>query len=248
MESKEKFLDIISTGCRLILLHFNPPNTKIRIINHTLQIADDTYTERYLYRPYYGDSRNDIRVLFPVIIRFIELYLIEKSPTRIDDSDAEIQVESNILGKIVFESEISEEEKARDKVKIECHKALIKFARFMQLGIKKLSATYGYDNASFTLQLFSNYLQAGIDGTFSRDMIPQHLLPVLDDNLLDVEKIKHLWSDENIIEVTTLFDKCIFTYNEKDNKMNKAWNAAINEMLNSRDEEFRDIISHTDSV
>lgn len=74
---KRQFLDPISTISRIILLHFSPPKTKIRILDHTVHLVLDNYTE-IVYRNLYRDNRADICVLFPIFIRFIELYLLDK--------------------------------------------------------------------------------------------------------------------------------------------------------------------------
>lgn len=79
MTSKRQFLDPIGAGCRLILLQFSAPNTKIRITDHTIQLVEDTYSEKIFFRPwYFKDSREDMSALYPMIVRFIELYLIGK--------------------------------------------------------------------------------------------------------------------------------------------------------------------------
>lgn len=94
MTTKRTFLDPIGAGCRFVLLKSFHPNTKIRINDHTVQLVPDTIMEKMFYRPWvYGDSREDISALYPVIVRFIELYLNEKKkpPTSIVQSTQPIQ-------------------------------------------------------------------------------------------------------------------------------------------------------------
>lgn len=79
MTSKRQFMDPVSSICKIILLKLYPPRTKIRIIEHTIQLVPDFYTERMVFRPWYKDSREDMCALYPVIVRFIELFYNEKS-------------------------------------------------------------------------------------------------------------------------------------------------------------------------
>ena len=81
--SKQQFLDPVSTFCKLSLLNFSSLGTKIRIVNHKIELTENSVLENYLYRTIYRDSRFDICVLFPVIVRFIEHYIIisETNPT-----------------------------------------------------------------------------------------------------------------------------------------------------------------------
>ncbi|ATZ80376.1 hypothetical protein BMW23_0318 [Bodo saltans virus] len=74
---KKQFLDPISTISKIILLHFSHSNTKLRIIDHTVQLVDNTMVES-ITRRWYGDSRNDMCALYPIFVRFVELYIIEK--------------------------------------------------------------------------------------------------------------------------------------------------------------------------
>lgn len=79
MTTKKQFLDPVGAGCRFVLLKTSEPNAKLRITDHTVQLVNDTIIEKLIYRPWvYGDSREDIAALYPVIVRFIELYLMEK--------------------------------------------------------------------------------------------------------------------------------------------------------------------------
>lgn len=80
MTTKRQFLDPIGAGCRFVLLKSVEPNTKLRITEHTVQVVPDSILEKLIYRPWvYRDSREDIAALYPVVVRFIELYLVEKS-------------------------------------------------------------------------------------------------------------------------------------------------------------------------
>jgi len=73
--NKEQLLDPLSTICRLILLNFKPPLTKISIHNHAL-ILQEPEMNQSIIRYLYGDSRSDISSLYFVFIRFIHWYII----------------------------------------------------------------------------------------------------------------------------------------------------------------------------
>jgi len=56
--NKSQFLDPIGAGCKFILLKLSDTNTKIRIIDHTVQLVSDNIWEKLVTRPlYYRDSR-----------------------------------------------------------------------------------------------------------------------------------------------------------------------------------------------
>lgn len=244
MASKRQFLDPIGAGCKLILLYFTDPNTKIRIDDHTIQLVADSLGERLLLRPWiYGDSRHDICVLYPVIVRFIELYLIEKKNKKNTMSD--------MNGLQLFNlGNDDEKNKQLDKLEYsdKCYECLEKMASYIILGISRLEETYGYDNAVFSLQFFSNLLRAGINGTYSSDLLPTHLKDSTTHNLLDITKIKGLWKDTDIIDITGLFEKCFEAYTNNDMYKINAFKAGIIEMLNMHDEQFKNIIASTDSA
>lgn len=220
MSSKKQFLDPICASCKLILLSFSDPNTKIRIADHTIKLTDDTYSEKLLFRPWiFHDSREDMAALYPMIVRFIELYLIEKN-NHIAHS----------------------ENKYTDK----CYEYLKKLAEYMIVGMSKLIETYGISNATFTLQYYCNLLRSGIDGTYCQEMLPSKLRDFNSNNLLNSDKIKNLWKDDDIISVGELFEKCFNAYKEQNTQMLGAYGAAITAILESRDKDFRNKITDTE--
>jgi hypothetical protein len=212
MTTKRQFLDPIGAGCRLILLYFAESGTKIRINNHTIELVPISLAESLVWRKLYGDSRDDMHVLFPLIVRFIELYLIDKK----------------------------KDEK--------CYNALKKLAEYITYGFSALEKTYGYDNATLTCKFYSNLLKAGINETYTADMLPEELKDLTEHNLLDATKIKSLWSDNDIIILSDFFEKCIEAYKNKDMRAVSGYKAAIIELLNKADEEFRTIVMSTESA
>ena len=80
INDKDQLLDPISTICRLILLNFKPPNTKIGIYDHALILQEPTMKQPFI-RYYYGDNRGNISILYFVIVRLIKWYINDKEDT-----------------------------------------------------------------------------------------------------------------------------------------------------------------------
>lgn len=279
MTSKRQFLDPIGAGCRLILLYFSEPKTKIRIIDHAIQLVPDSWSESLVWRKIvYKDSRDDLHVLFPPIVRFIELYLIERKNRAKLDTPVIGPVSSSLhppalLMNSLFDQtdtpltktpDMSSKDRDNDgektvssRVSVEtnhsmlnknCYECLKKLAEYMILGLSSLEKTYGYDNATFTCKYFSNLLRAGINETYNSDMLPEGLKDLTVHNLLDVSKIKNLWNDADIITLLGFFEKCFEAHENDDYKAVEGNKAAIEALLNKADEEFRAIINSTDSA
>lgn len=230
MASKRQFMDPVSAVCKLILLKLYPARTKIRIIDHTIQLVPDLYTERMVFRPWYQDSREDMCALYPVIVRFIELFLNEKK-YKLHEHD--IESESISIISDVYESDNK------------YYESLKKLAEYSLDGLHSLEETYGYDNAVFTLKFYSNLLQASVDGTYTQKMLPNHLKDFTSQNLLDISKIKNLWKDESIMHISKLFDDCFEALKNNQNEIVIGYKAAIELFLGSRDDDFKKIIAST---
>lgn len=260
MTSKRQFLDPIGSGCRLILLKFSEPNTKIRIFNHAIQLTQESKLERYVYRPLWRDSRDDMCAIYPMIVRFIELYLLEKKKNIIPHSSIEDEVENSFLinmrddestvsKKILKVSMRSNIQGVSDSQYSEkCYECLKKIAQYISVGLSTLGETYGVDNATMTLQYYISLLDHGINGTYSSDKLPSHLRDFSAHNLLDIEKIKKLWSDSDIINMCDLFDRCFNAHKNNDKRMVRAEIAAITDILDARDKEFREIVESTNNA
>lgn len=310
MTSKRQFLDPIGAGCRFVLLKLGEPNTKIRIVDHTVQLIPNSILEPALRR-WYGDSREDIFALYPVIVRFIELYLIPRRPAdgnsqkalvfvapvsspvvqkkmimkckpkKINDFDFEEDGGeedpyglSNGFGNNSQDDDYDEDEDILDTpikktfvppahvVQIQntnvpvvnvsttnekVYDALVTIAKYMIDGLKVLQRTYKSGNAVTSLQLYINLLTAGINNTYTQDMLPEQLNDLTSDstpNFLDNSKIKAFWQDDDIIELGQLLNFC-FT---KDKKSSAYRRAAINSMLDDRDNYFRQMVSSTNNA
>lgn len=360
MSTKKQFLDPIGAGCKFILLKSFEPNTKLRIVDHTVQVVPDSIIEKMIYRPWvYKDSREDIAALYPVIVRFIELYLnvkkdsagsikkqINKSnqPNQLNQTgqsnkninlqnqinqinqtnqtnqtnqinqinqtnqiqtsqfeDFEIDNNFDIFGMgnisnlsnlndgiISHESETNlldsyiqdhppfqqfnqsnqinqsnqpnqfdqpyhsinmtntNEEICDDADNEKCYKALITIAHYMIEGMEELQKTYEFGNAVMALEYYKTLLRAGINQTYTQDMLPKHLKDFTSKNFLDNDKIRDLWKNKDIIEIAKLFELC-FGSDTKSPSAIKAYRIAIESMLNDRDQLFKHMISSTNN-
>jgi hypothetical protein len=235
--SKRQFLDPIGACSRIILLHFSDPGTKLRIDDHRLQLVHDTWWEKIVGRKYYQDSKDDMCVLFSIIVRYIELYLLpnKKNP----------QKQSSFLKRNLSSSDISETENTY----INCYDDLKKLAEYMQLGITDLQKTYGFNNAVFTLQYFNNLLSEAMNSNYNAELLlPVHLQKHTNYNLLDVSKIKKLWTDTDIIILRKHFTACFDARLNMDIRNLNASKTAIISILDSHDEEFKNMISLTEGA
>src|SRR5689334_11002580 len=75
MSCKNQFLDPLGSICHIITLKFKPPSTRISFINHAVVIQDPTNTQ-WLDRFLNGDNREDIFLLYYVVKRVIEWYIV----------------------------------------------------------------------------------------------------------------------------------------------------------------------------
>lgn len=241
--SKRQFLDPIGACCKLILLYFSPPGTKIRILNHTIELTDgNSYTEKVLWRPFYGDNRGEMCVLFPAIVRFIEIFLNGDDESKTNENESS-DIDNDYGGFINTIKPISTNKKDENK-----NKSLKKIAEYTRKGIVRLQETYEFDNATFTLQYLSLLLKAGIDETYSRDLLPLNLLDITEKNLLDDIKIKQLWETSTIEHISDLFDKYFIAYEEKNIIMANTYRTIITDMLRIRDESFAKILNSTENL
>ena len=74
MSTKSQLLDPIGTAFKLILLNFEPDNTRLTITDHVVELELPDATQS-IVRWWYKESREDICVLTNTIVRFIEFYL-----------------------------------------------------------------------------------------------------------------------------------------------------------------------------
>lgn len=222
--SKQQYLDPVCSCSRIILLCFYPKGTKLRIIDNKLELVVNNYYE-LIWRKWNNDSRDDMYVLSRTIIRFIELYLLPYQQNK----------------KQKFYNENYELSK-------ECYDLLQKFTSYVIKGLSIIEETYGENNAVFTLQFYSNLLKAGLNNTYNQELIPAHLYKNLTDNLLDVEKIKNLWTEKDIICLCNHFNDCFNSSASNDEINLKASKNAIETILSEHEKLLLEYVNKTHSA
>jgi len=225
---KRQFLDPITTLCKITLIYFYPKKTKIRILNHTVNLVLDNYTE-LLYRNWYRDNRGDICVLFPIFIRFIELYLLEKK--------------RRAVGIIDDNNKIQDSDLSSDQL---CYKYLRKLASYAIHGLQELQKTYDYDNVVFVLQYYISLLTDGINNKYSCENLPEHLRTMTKDNLVDNEKVQKIWTDEHIIEIGKTFVSCFEAKEKHDEVLLESNKKKILDILEKHDDIFRNMVKNNE--
>lgn len=228
--SKMQLLDPIGVGCKLILLQFSETGTRLRIRDHVLELISPDYIESVLWRRWNGDSREDMCLLFASIIRFVELYLVNKPQsdekiTEDCDNDQEFDCNKTIDSLATEDSSTS----------------LKKLANYMITGIPHLEEVYGLSCAGLTLQYYINLLSDGVDGSYSKRRLPSYAQDVTNQNLFQPEKLRGIWKSEDIRRITELFDNC-FSTKEKNKIMLEGYITSIKSILTAKDAEFRRII------
>ena len=78
LTTKKQILDPISSMCHIATLSFKPNSTKIGINDHTITVQDPGYLQ-WIYRNWYRDNRESIGLLYNMVIRMIEWYIIPLS-------------------------------------------------------------------------------------------------------------------------------------------------------------------------
>jgi hypothetical protein len=232
---KRQFLDPISSISTIILLHFSPSGTKISINDHKVQIPEYTHwLLGSLYRRANHDSRNDICYLYPIFVRFIELYLIEKQKKTLPKSDG-----GKPLTKITSIDGLPDVKLNQEEI---CYKYLKKLGEYAIKGMIELQKTYGYDNASFTLQCYINLLKEAIECRYTENSLPGPLKELTKNNLFDDTKIQKIWEDSHVIELGKTFEQCFVSEANKDQLLLNANIKKIKNILEAHDAEFKKML------
>lgn len=246
MASKRQLLCPIASACRLILLNFRPEKTKIKIVNNAIELVEPTPTQGF-FRWWESDSRNDMCALYPMIVRFIELYLC---PAPKEVANKKMSPKSDIFGRGSDDDIMcgfDDEPKVTNQhatVNASTQVHLKQMAKYLCKGLSLLQKTYNYDNAVFTLQYYIGLIESAIDGTYDKSKLPAH---IRDDqrSFLDQEKVRELWNDDKIEKICDLFIKSFDAKEKEQYILVDAYHKAILIILKKNDEMFRTIAEST---
>lgn len=208
MSMKKQLLDPIGSMCKLIALNFVDKNTKISIHNHVLSLDKPNYFQ-WLERSCYGDCRENISELYYVIIRIIDWFLVPVKMNIDEDDDPtdEICTINSTASSNSFDS--------CNHIYISQSNELKKMVKYLCDGFKKLQDTYKSGNVVLALQYYINILEDGLNDINSANRLPQLLVEeeLEYENLIDYNKLKNLWTVEDMKRVCELYDKCFEVYN-----------------------------------
>ena len=233
--NKRQLLDPIGTMCHIVSLAFKPLNTKIGILNHAVIIQESNRLQ-WFERYWYGDNREIISLLYNIVVRIIEWYIIPLSNKYRDQSENTITNENSF-------DNLSEEDL---KIFWLC---LEKMITFVCMAFDRLQFTYHSGpvptNVILATQYFITILKASLNGTYNKDLLPRCMVEGENKTFLDYDKIKLLWCGKKIQKITDLYEKCVqisaSSDPTKDDQID-GYMAAINKLLTIHDEEFRKLI------
>jgi len=160
--------------------------------------------------------------------------------------------ESNSFGSrescLVRDNKNSEDISKSDEIR-----RLVHYAR---MAFIKLQKTYGNGNAVMTLQYFIILLKSGLDGTYTRNLLPQLYLDnnPENDTLLDYHKLKNSWKLDRLVRICDLYDKCFSlhdlpvesgsSYRERDNLI-KSYLKSIESIIDEANNDFQNLIKNS---
>ncbi len=233
--NKRQLLDPIGTLSHIVALAFKPLNTKIGIWNHAVTIQDSNYFQ-WLDRFWNSDNRENISLLYSIVIRVIEWYVIPLSGKYQDN-------ENNNKNGFDY---LSKEDK------LLFWSCLEKMILFSCMAFDKLQHTYHNGpvptNVILATQFFINTLKESLKGSYNKDILPRCLVEGENKTFIDYDKIKLLWNGDKLNKITSLYEKCFHTQKTegkyKDEEI-EGYMSAINKLLYLHDEEFRKLICLT---
>jgi len=260
---KRQFLDPISSISKIILLYFSSPKTKLRVGNNTIQLESADSTIDTIYRTYNNlmpsfvsnsnseGKRENICKLYPIIIRFIKLYLMVKQKRLTSkQSNTPQELASTALVKKTSDFDSTNRHTESDRLSYEgeindemCYEYLKKIACYAIVGMRELQKTYHYDNAVFALNYYITLLEQGMNQTYTDALLPAHLKNLMDNNLVDDRKLQKLWQDSHIIEIGRTFEKCFEAKEKNDEIMLEANKEKLLGILKKKDEIFQKMVS-----
>jgi hypothetical protein len=233
--NKRQLLDPLGTMCHIVSLAFKPLNTKIGISNHAVIIQESNRLQ-WFERYWYGDNRENISLLYNIVVRIIEWYIIPL-----------INKYKDCSGNIITNT-VSFDNLTKDDLKI-FWVCLEKMIMYVCMAFDKLQFTYHSGpvptNVILATQYFITILKASLNGTYCKELLPRCMIEGENKTFLDYDKIKLLWCGKKLQKITDLYEKCFqistSTDPTKEDQID-GYMSAINKLLTIHDEEFRKLI------
>jgi hypothetical protein len=219
MSNKSRLLDPIGTAFKLILLNFEPENTRITIKEHVLELEPPDITQ-FITRWWYGESRDDICCLTNTIVRFIEFYISEDNLENMENSFSEV---------------FNHHEMGKKNIKLMAH--------HICSGLEKLENIYKFDNAALTLTYYRVLLKLAIGGKYTNDFLPLCMKDTQNYNFINSDKLREIWDDTQLDHICDLFNKLFETKTKNNYDICNFYLRGIKEILQNNDIKFREMIS-----
>lgn len=220
-----QLLEPVTTMCKLVLLTFFENGTKIRIKNNVIEFDDPDYLQG-IYRKWNGSNRDDLSLLYISIIRLIQWYIIPSfDQINGEEIATDDQISSNQLNNAI-----------RNMIPTMCN------------GLKRIQNTYSDGNVVFSLQFFINVLNDSFNNNFDLSKLPA-CISLNEENLIDYDKIKKLWSFDGFNRLCDLFNTCNNLHDsekEYDKCAIQGYIKNIIVLLDSVDTEFIKLIVNND--
>ena len=248
--NKRQLLDPIGSICHIVSLIFKPNNTKIGINNHAI-IIQETNMLQWLDRYWNGDNRENISLLYNIIVRVIEWYIIPLSGKYKIELKNELKNELKHELKNELKNELKHEFKDENERK-KFWECLEKMCNFLCIAFNKLQNTYYTGpiptNVVTTIQYYINIIKDSLNGNFTIDRLPKCIYEAENKNFLDYDKIKILWNGNKLKQICDLYEKCFEKLNSEDKSKEEQINGymqAIDKLLSIHDNEFRELLSYS---
>lgn len=206
-DPKKQLLDPLCTLTSMIELLFRPIGTKFGINNHSIimnvisEPQSASWQNLQSYKRYwYNDSRENVSKLGIVIKRLIEWYIM---PTyELINNKAKL----GISNKKSLESSI--QINSTDMTEItQLWKCLNDLTTLFCLALETLIETYKDGNVIWTIQNFINLINDSKKGCYDVSKIPKIIIAE-DENIINFDKIKSLWTLKSLCEINELYSKC----------------------------------------
>ena len=206
-DPKKQLLDPLCTLTSIIELLFRPIGTKFGIYNHSIimnviseqQVSSWQNIQSYK-RYWYNDSRENVSKLGIVVKRLIEWYIM---PTW-DLVNNKPRI--SIGGKKNLESSIQINSTDMTEI-MQLWKCLNELTLYFCLALETLIETYKDGNVIWTIQNFINLINDSKKGCYDENKIPKIIIAE-DENIINFDKIKSLWTLKSLCEINELYGKC----------------------------------------
>lgn len=213
-DPKKQLLDPLCTLTSIIELLFRPIGTKFGIYNHSIimnviseqQVSSWQNIQSYK-RYWYNDSRENVSKLGIVVKRLIEWYIMptwDLVNNKFDTVNNKSRI--SIGGKKNLESSIQINSTDMTEI-MQLWKCLNELTLYFCLALETLIETYKDGNVIWTIQNFINLINDSKKGCYDVNKIPKIIIAE-DENIINFDKIKSLWTLKSLYEINELYGKC----------------------------------------